>query len=175
MLRNLNKREKWSIYAASGAVGVFVFVQFILFPVMDNRARLKRVLEANTQILSEMQRLQLEYQRMSQKSKYVKEQFARRDKGFTLFSYLDKLAREAGIKDNIVYMKPSSSVPKNGGLKKSMIEMKLQSVALPKLTDYLFRVETSKNMVMIKRASFVRTGKEKGAINVILQVETFEV
>ena len=53
--------------------------------------------------------------------------------------------------------------------------MKLQSVALPKLTDYLFRVETSKNMVIIKRASFVRTGKEKGAINVILQVETFEV
>ena len=174
MLRNLNKREKWFIYAAVMAVCVFGFVRFILFPVMDNRARLRRVLEVNTQNLSEIQGLQLEYERISQLSITVKEQFAKRDKGFTLFSFLDKLAREAGIKDNIVYMKPSSSVPKKGELKKSMIEMKLQSVALPKLTDYLFRVETNKNMVIIKRASFVRTGKDKGAMNVVLQVEAFE-
>ena len=175
MLRSLNKREKQFIYVAVVAVSVFGFVRFILFPVLDKRAHLRNVLETNSRNLSEIRRLRQEYQRISQQSKYLKEQYARRDKGFTLFSFLDKLAREAGIKDSIVYMKPSSSAPKNSELKKSMIEMKLQSVALPKLTDYLFRVETDKNRVIIKRASFVRTGKEKGAMNVILQVEAYEV
>jgi general secretion pathway protein M len=175
MLRKFSKRERYGIYAACGAVCIFILIRFILFPVLDNRVRLKRTLQAKTRMLADMQRLQSEYQRITRQSEHMKQRFAGRTKGFTLFSFLDKLARDTGVKDNIAYMKPSTTLNKTAGLKISTIEMKLQSVALPKLTNYLYQVEASKNMVIIKRASFVRKGKEKGAIDVILQIETFEV
>jgi len=175
MLRKLSKREKYGVFAATGAICLFIAVQFVLFPVLDNRERLKTTLKARTRVLEDMQRLQAEYQRITQRTAYMKKRFAGRGRGFTLFSFLDKLARDTGVKDNIAYMKPSSTVHKTGDFKVSTIEMKLQSVPLPKLTDYLYKVETSKNMVIIKRASFVRKGKDKGALDVILQVETVEI
>ena len=175
MLRKLNRRERYGIYSACGAVCLFVFIQFVLFPVLDKRAHLKRALQVKIKILSDMQLLQSEYQRITGQSEYLKQRFKRREKGFTLFSFLDKLARDTGVKDNIAYMKPSNTVQKNGGFKISTIEMKLQSVALSKLTDYLYRVELSENMVIIKRALFVKKGKKQGSIDATLQVETLEI
>jgi len=86
---------------------------------------------------------------------------------------LDQLAGEAGIKDHIAYMKPSKSRPKNSPYNLSMVELKLQGISIKQLTPYLYMVETSKNMVFIRRISITKTGKE-GMIDAILQVETFE-
>ena len=175
MLKKLSKRQKYGVYAAVGVLCLFIFLQFILFPVLDNRGRLRRSLQVKTKTLADMQQLRAEFLLTTQRSDDLKKRFARRTKGFTLFSFLDKLARDAGVKDSITYMKPSNTVQKNTGIKISTIEMKLQSVALPKLTDYLYRVETSENMVSIKRASFIKKEKEKGSLDVILQVETFDI
>ncbi len=83
----------------------------------------------------------------------------------------DKLARQTGIKDRIAYMKPSSSVQKNGP-KISVVEMKLQAITLEQLIKYLYGMETSDKMVTLKRASFLKKGKDQPAIDAILQVET---
>jgi general secretion pathway protein M len=71
-------------------------------------------------------------------------------------------------------MKPSTTVQKNSSYKISQVEMKLQSITLQQLTAYLHMVETSKNMVNIKRLSISKTGKQEDYINAVLQVETFE-
>jgi len=53
--------------------------------------------------------------------------------------------------------------------------MKLQSITLKQLTSYLHGVETSKNIVSIKRISIVKTGIKEGYVNVVLQIETVEI
>jgi len=52
--------------------------------------------------------------------------------------------------------------------------MKLQGLTLQQLTSYLHMVETSKNMVNIKRLSISKTGKIENLIDAVLQVETAE-
>jgi len=52
--------------------------------------------------------------------------------------------------------------------------MKLQGLTLQQLTSYVHMVETSKNMVNIKRLSISKTGKQAGFIDAVLQVETAE-
>ncbi len=71
-------------------------------------------------------------------------------------------------------MKPSTSVKEDSGLKISRVELKLQEVTLKDLTAYLFKVETSKNMVIVKRLSITKIGKDTGLVSAVLQVETFE-
>ncbi len=175
MAIKLSKREKYSIYLIAGFICLFVFFQFILFPFIDERDRLKRAIKVKTKILKEMIVLKSEYDMINKKSDLSKNLIAKRKKGFTLFSFLDKNTGEAGIKDHISYMKPSSSVQKNSKYKISLVEMKLQAITLEQLTTYLYKIETSNNNVFIKRISITKTGKQEQFINAVLHVETIEI
>jgi len=174
MVKKLARREKYSIYALSGVICLFVVFQFIVFPFLDKKERLKRTLQAKTDILEKMTALQSEYNTIKKRTELSKSNFAKRDTGFTLFSFLDKLTGKAGIKNHVTYMKPSTSVQKNSPFKISQVEMKLQGLTLQQLTSYLHMVETSKNMVNIKRLSISKTGKLENLIDAVLQVETAE-
>ena len=174
MAIKLNKREKYSIYAASGFICLFILIQFIVFPFLDKRDRLKRTLQAKTKIYQEILALQSEYEAIQKNAEISRVRFARREKGFSLFSFLDTLAGETGIKDQITYMKPSTSTQKNSQYKISLVEMKLQTITLEQLTEYLHMVETSENMVNVKRISITKATSPEGFINAVFKVETIE-
>ena len=71
-------------------------------------------------------------------------------------------------------MKPSKAVQKNSTYILSRVEMKMDDITLQQLTTYLYGVETSKNMVLVKKLSISKKEKKQGLIDVILQVETVE-
>ena len=154
---------------------VFVVVQFYVFPAMDKRERLKNSIRAKTLVHGQMLALQSEYEAITQKARLSKNRVAKRQQGFTLFSFLDRLAGETKLKDRIAYMKPSTAVQKNTEIKISRVEMKLQAITAKQLAEYLHRVETSENIIMVARLSISKTGKPEGFIDAVLQVETFEI
>ncbi len=171
---SLNKREKTAVLGAAGFIAIFVLVQFIIVPVFEKRNDLRHTLEAKKGILTEMVRLQTEYQGMKSKEEASRRGFESRPAGFTLFSFLDRLAGETGVKDHISYMKPSSAVREGSGLKLSRVEMKIQEINLKDLASYLHRVETSPNMIVVNRLSITKTGPDNGLISAVLQAETVE-
>jgi len=174
MLNKFNKREKYAVYLAAGFICIFIMVQFLVFPVIDKRNRMKRMLQVKNQILADMINLKSEYDSLRRQSEISTRQIAQRTRGFTLFSFLDELAGQAAVKNHITYMKPSTTVQKNSPYKISQVEMKLQGITLAQLTTYVYKVETSKNMVRIKRMTISRAGKEEELIDAVLQVEAFE-
>ena len=173
-LKKLNRREKRIIYGAGCLLGLLIIIQFVIAPFFENRRKLQRTLQSKTAELEEMQRFQAEYQLLKGKLQLSEARYSKRDKGFTLFSFLDQLAGQAGIKDRISYMKPSKAVQKNSNYTLSRVEMKLDDISLEQLTTYLYGVETSKNMVLVKKLSISKKEKNQGLIDVILQVETVE-
>ncbi len=173
-LKKLNRREKYIIYGAGCLLGLLIIVQFGVTPFSENRKQTQRSLQTKKVELEEMRRLQAEYEALKEKLQVSKIRFSKRDKGFTLFSFLDQLAGQAGIKDRISSMKPSKTVQKTSNYKISRVEMKLDAITLEQLTTYLYGVETSKNMVMVKKVSISKKEKKQGLINVVLQVETVE-
>ena len=174
MIKKLTKREKYAIYALSGAILLFILIQFIVFPSIDKRKRLKRTLKVKEDALLEMIALKSDYDAIEKRTNLAKVRFENREKGFTLFSFLDSLTGKARIKEYVTYMKPSTTVQKDNSYKISQVEMKLQGVTLQQLTTYLHMIETSKNMVYIKRLSISKTGEKESYIDVVLQVETVE-
>ncbi len=174
-LKKLNKHEKYIVYGAGGLIALLIIIQFIVTPFFERKARMKRNLQAKTAILAEMQQLQFEYQGLKKNSQISKSRFDRRQKGFTLFSFLDKLAGKAGIKDRISYMKPSKTVEKDSTYKISRVEMKLDGITLEQLVTYLHGIETSDNMVDISKLSITKKEKNQELIIVVMQVETLEI
>ncbi len=174
-LKKLNKRERYAIIAAASIIGIFLFATFIVGPFFSRTDQMKRNLQTKAVMFEQMRQLQAEYAALTQRTQISKSQFRHRQKGFTLFSFLDRLTGEAGIKDRISYMKPSKKVQKNSPYKISRVEMKLEAITLEQLTTYLYGVETSKNMVDIKKISISKKDKKQGLITAVLQVETVEL
>jgi general secretion pathway protein M len=174
MIKKLTQREQYAIFAALSVIVLFIGLQFIVGPAFDKRKRLDKALRVKAKNLEQMIALKSEHDAIMQRTDLSKSYLANREKGFTLFSFLDRLSGKAGIKDHITYMKPSSTVQKNSPYKTSRVEMKLQDLTLQQLTAYLYMVETSKNMVTVKRLTISKTGAQADYINAVLQVETLE-
>ena len=174
-LTKLNKRERYAIMLAVGVVGIFLVISFIVEPFLSKTDQLKKSLHDKAVTLEQMRQLQSEYGTLTQKAEISKALFSRRQKGFKLNSFLVQLAGEAGVKDNVSYMKPTTKVERNSPYKISRVDMKLDAITLEQLTAYLYGVESSKNMVDIKRISISKKDKKQGLLTAVLQVETIEI
>jgi general secretion pathway protein M len=172
---NLQRREKMAVTAAAIALGIFLLLQIVVFPVIDRDDELLQQIKTKTQALQEMQDLQAEYVSLSRYSSGVESGIKKRPGNFTLFSFIDKLAGTSGIKGNIAYMKPSTSNLKNSSYTLSTVEIKLNALTMEQLTAFLYGIEESPNMVWIRRLSISKSDNNQSLLNSVLQVETFEL
>lgn len=171
----LNRRERAAVLVGVGFLCLFIVVRFVVFPFMDRKDRLRRNLVVNTRNLEEIRSLKAEYETLVKAGEQAEKRFNQRRKSFTLLSFLVQLAGEVGIKDKMASMKPTLTQQKDSPYKISQVEMKLKGLSLEQITQYLYRIETSKNMVTIKRISLTKSDDKEGILNVTLQVETLEV
>jgi general secretion pathway protein M len=164
ILKNLNKRERHGIMLAATVIAIFLIAVLIVEPFLSRTAAMKNSLQTKANMLGEMQKLQSEINALKQQATVSKSRFQGRQKGFSLYSFMDRLAGESGIKDQITRMKPTKTVQKNSPYKISRVEMKLEAITLEQLTNYLYGVETSKNMVNIKKISISKCQRANPAV-----------
>jgi general secretion pathway protein M len=148
---------------------LFIVFQFIVFPLADKRARLSKGLALREKEAIEMRVMQERYRELSKKSGSLTALLAKRDAGFSLFSFLEKNAADSQVKEHIAYMKPSES-PKNELFKQSMVEMKLQAVSLRQLVGFLEKTESAENLVGIDKITIQENTKESATLDVTLKM-----
>lgn len=175
MAIKLNKREKIAVSAAAAAIAVFLSVQFLVFPLLDKNARLSRTISTRQQELEQIRLLQTQYRKTAAKAETAKRHLKTRRQGFTLFSFLDTLAGQTGVKSHIAYMRPTTTPRKDTPYRLSMVEMKLKEITMSQLLSYLHGIETSRDMIFIKRLSISKGEKRADLINTVFQVETLEM
>ena len=168
----LAKREKYLVTLAVIVIVLGVVIQFVLTPFLAKKELYKNNVTAKQNNLQEMVALREEYLLLEQDSDVLTQRLARRPKNFTLFSFLEKAAGDAGVKENIKSMKPSASAGK-GPFKESLVEMKLERITLGQMVDYLKLIESPEYLVNIKRLSIQSNKKETQFLDVVLQVLTF--
>jgi general secretion pathway protein M len=72
-------------------------------------------------------------------------------------------------------MKPSSTNLKGSPYSLSIVEMKINNLTMEQLVNFLQGVETSQDMIWVKRVSLAKGEKEGQLIDAVLQVETFQL
>ncbi len=174
-LKKLSKREKYAVLTALIFICVFIVFQFVAVPAVKKKHRLERTLVSSIKRLDEMVESKAEYDTLKKRTEMNEARFSTRDKNFTLTSFVNGLAEKAGIKNMIAYMKPSSSAVNATRNKISRVEMKLKAVPLKELISFLHMIETSENMVFLKKISISKEGRGKQQINAVLHLETIEI
>ena len=170
----MNSREKYSVIFACVLILAIIVYQFGISPFLEKKKLFERQLASKTQALKKVTLLKSEYEKILNKSENLKKIYSQREKKFTLFAFLEKLAVQARVDGNIDYMKPSSSLDKTSKTELSLVEMKLKEIKMSQLMSYLYLVETSKNVVFVKRLAISTDGKKKKSISAVLHVETIK-
>jgi len=168
----LAKREKYLITLAVLVIVFALVIQLVIAPFLEKKKRYENNVVTKQNNLLQMVTLRQEYLLLEQDSKILAQRLAQRPKNFTLFSFLEKAAGNAGVKDNIKSMKPSASTGK-GPFKESLVEIKLERVTLGQLVGYLKLIESPDDLVNIKRVSIQSNKKETQFLDAVLQVLTF--
>jgi general secretion pathway protein M len=168
----LAKREKYLISLAVIVITLALVTQLVIMPFVDKREQYNSNVSVKQKNLQEMINLRQEYLVLQQGSDILAQRLAGRSGSFTLFSFLEKAAGDAGVKENIKYMKPSASTGK-GPFKESLVEMKLERITLGQMVGYLKLIESPDKLVSIKRISIQSNKKETQYLDAILQVLTF--
>jgi len=141
---------------------------------MDKNDRLTRTLATRQQELVQIRTLQAQYRQTTDKAQQAQRYMKIRKRGFTLFSFLETLAGQTGVKVHIAYMRPTTTPQKDSSYRHSMVEMKLQGITMSQLLPYLHGIETSREVMAIKRLSIAKSEQQDKLINAVFQVETLE-
>jgi type II secretory pathway component PulM len=170
----INQRERLILSAAGVLLLLLMIIQWGFSPILDHHAQLGQQLIDAKQDLEEMALLQAEYKQLTVQADQTKAQIGMRDKNFSLLSFLNDTAAQTGLKNKIVNMKPSTSNRNSSSLPTESVEMKLTDVNLEQLLAFLYRVETSPNLVSIRQISITKEDRKEGMVESILEVETFK-
>ncbi len=171
-LSGLSTRERILVGLAGGVLVCLGLYHFLLAPYLEGRKNLESVIARKTSELSQVTLLKKKLVRLQRREGGIQEKLQERDPNFSLFTFLDTQAKNAGIKGLIQYMKPSI-VEKEDGMDKAVVEMKLRQIGLSSLVSYLQLIESEKNVVVVKRMSIQKNNKSADYLDVILQVITF--
>lgn len=168
----MSTREKLALVLGATVIACLVVYQFVISPYLDSRAKLNRSVERGKQELVQIQQMQQEYLELRKEEGGIKANLSKRSPSFTLFAFIDRQAERAQVKEKINYMKPSV-ITGDGELDESIVELKLQSVTLERLVEFLKLTESEQNVVSIRRISIQANTKEEGYLDVIMQIATF--
>lgn len=171
----MNRREKAGVITVLAVLMTVAVIELGVTPLMDHHHRLERTLASRTRALADMRQLQQRYTALQAEVERHRSTLQRRPKGFTLFSFLDRIAGQTGVKDRIAYMKPSTDEIKDTPYRVSRVELKIQGTVMEQLVPYLYQVETAPESVTLKRLSINQTGKDEKTIDAVLQVEALEL
>jgi general secretion pathway protein M len=169
--RNLGTREKILITTAGVAVLLALLFMFVIDPMLAHSARLDRQLLTAQRELQELQTLQREYGRQKHVLDRINAQL-KRQQNFALFSRLEELAGQTGIRSKIQYMKPTVSTPSEAYEEES-VEIKMEGVTLEQFIQYLYQIENSPQFMKIKRLHIKPGLTNRQMLSVIFRVSTF--
>lgn len=172
MARKLNSRERIAVLLAAALIGAIVLYEGVISPMAERRVRLQRQIAARSVDLTEIQRLADQYRRAEKMVRWQSAQIHRREKGFNLFSHLDRLAGGAGVKSRIVYMKPTTVRDTPDGPDMDRVELKIQGVAMGPLVRFIHDIEASEDMIRIRRLALSKNGRDEEGLTAVFQVET---
>jgi type II secretory pathway component PulM len=174
MWDRLPKRQQYMVAAGFAAVVVGLLLQFAVLPLFDEKKRMEASLAASEKTLRVLDSLGREYLTWKQGADAVREIAARRSPDFSLFTYLEGKAGEAGIKDSVTSLTPLK-VARTGGLEEQVVEIKLEKLTLHQLVRFLYLVEAPDDLITVRKASLVKMKEQPEYLASVLHVVTYRV
>ncbi|MEW6441489.1 MAG: type 4a pilus biogenesis protein PilO [bacterium] len=172
MKLNITQRERWVLVAGAAAF-VLLLCYLGIDGLVGSYNELGRKIDGRNQDLVKITHLRDQYVDTHRKVQEVRSRLDKKQKDFSVLSFIEDLANREGIRENIGSVKPKK-VPFNDDYDESSVEIQMDNVTLPKLVNFAYKVENSGHLLKLKRLRVKTRYDNRNLLNVMLQVSTYE-
>ncbi len=166
---NLTQREKQIMAAGAVLFGLIVAFQVFVRPAISRVRTLKRVLSDKRQVLGELLTKSQEYNAISRELEKIRLEIQRQPEERKILSFVERIQKDCGLMQKVVYMKPSTMVV-NDVYEETTIEIKLQSISLDQLIQFLLKIESSELTIGIRTLDIQRGVRDSNLLDTIVQL-----
>ncbi|HDQ03443.1 MAG TPA: hypothetical protein ENN23_02565 [Deltaproteobacteria bacterium] len=167
----LDKKQRYMVAGAAAFVFIVFFFEVIISPFSEAKTRLERNVVSNQLRLQEMVQLDAEFTRQNSRMAAMKQVMSSRTADFSLFSYLEKKAAQAGVKGNIKYMNTVQPAP-SAAFEEALIDIGLEKITIKQLADFLYFVESPGDLVRVKRINVIKMREDPQYLSAQMQVSS---
>jgi general secretion pathway protein M len=163
--------QKQLMLIAAGLVVILALVLLVIRPLFNRRQKMELSIQRTEQRLQELIDLEQTYRQVLAENARVAKDLSERQRGFTLFAFLESLGGRDGLKNQIEYMRPSVKSLSDIH-QEEQVEMRLNGVTLARLVPYLYHIESAPEQVRIKRLTIRPQQKNRSLLEVNMVVVT---
>jgi Tfp pilus assembly protein PilO len=165
----LSEREQYIVLGTTIVVGLIVFI-LIFNSTVGTVSRLKKKLANERDTYSKISEYQSSYNEAKQQVERLESLVNQTPASFSLTSHLENIAVRYGIKPDS--MKPKPAAP-NELYNEIQVEVLLQKVTLPDLTDYLYKIENSQGVIRLNTINIKPNYTDPAYLKVTFSVSAF--
>lgn len=168
----MSKREK--IYAAGGGLFLIVVVGWLALirPYYNGIDKAQKSIESGRQDLRTMIDLYKGYAELQSQVQELENKI-QKDQDFSILSSLEQLASDAGVSDLIDKMEERKP-PENNFYKEESVEVSLKRVPLKELIDYMYKIESSANLLLVRKMSLSTRYDQRDMTDAKIEVSSFK-
>ena len=169
----LGRRERLAILGGAGIVLAILLVQFAILPFWEEKARVARALDAQEKVLEEMNAELAEYRLIRRDMDVIQQAMASRPPDFTLYGFVERKARESGVRQNIKAINPSRGASA-GAYEESMADVSLEKITLRQLVQFLYRADSPRDAVIIRKLTVRKSLESPEYLTATVQLATYQ-
>jgi type II secretory pathway component PulM len=170
---NLGAREKLTILAGMGIVILILVFQFAILPFWEERARVAKAIDAQENLLEEMNAQLAEYRVIKQDMDSIQRALASRPSNFTLYTFVERKAREAGVRPNVKAINPSRGVSA-GTYEETLADVSLEKITLRQLVQFLYQADSPHDAVRIRKLTVRKSLESPEYLSATVQLATYQ-
>lgn len=170
----LSKREY--IVLAAGACVVFMLALSELFvrPYWTRHQDLEKKISRLEKDLRQVRGLLVRFQRNQRLLKEVEARLIREGESFSLFSFLEEAAGQAGIRGRLASMSPSQGDAADGYRRHEM-SIRFEGLSVGELVRFLEYLDKAPKLVRVERLRIDRSNRKPGRVKVSAKIITFAI
>ncbi len=142
MIERLSHRDRIAL-GAGAAVILVVFLWLGVFaPYQEAMSRLDGSIASRQRQLEQVREVRQEYLQLQREMAEAEKRLVGKQAGFSLFSFIEEITGNIGVRENLVSMRPQSS-PTQGEYREESVEIRLERIGLDQLVRLLYAIETA--------------------------------
>jgi hypothetical protein len=156
-----------------GIAALILLVQFAILPFWEERERVAKAIDTQEKILKEMNTQLAEYRVLKRDMDTIQRAMAARPPNFTLYSFVERKAREAGVRPNVKAINPSRGMSA-GSYEEAMADVSLEKITLRQLVQFLYHADSPRDAVRVRKLTVRKSLESPEYLAVTVQLATYQ-
>jgi Tfp pilus assembly protein PilO len=174
MMMRLTPRERILLVASVAFLAVWAAFALAVRPAMTRIETLERIIPQKQSELATLRAKSEQYAILRSNLDDVRAKLTSQEAAFELLPFLESLIGRCGLTQNMVKMKPHT-VPLGSDYRETIVEIKLENLALAQLVNFLSKVKSATALVRTRTLHIKKSPTKTDLLDCTIEVHNAQL